>query len=68
MKALDAYSQQAVEMVLGSSARDAFDITREPQPTRERFGNHLWCQEALMARRLVEAGESYFMVPWETEP
>ncbi|MCA9123500.1 MAG: DUF1501 domain-containing protein [Planctomycetaceae bacterium] len=59
MKALDTYSQQAVEMVLGSRAREAFDITREPQATRDRFGNHLWCQEALMARRLVEAGASF---------
>jgi uncharacterized protein (DUF1501 family) len=59
MNALDSYSQQAVDMVLGSRARDAFDITREPQATRDRFGNHLWCQEALMARRLVEAGASF---------
>ncbi|HRX77843.1 MAG TPA: DUF1501 domain-containing protein, partial [Pirellulaceae bacterium] len=59
MEALDSYSQQAVEMVLGSRAREAFDITREPQATRDRFGNHLWCQEALMARRLVEAGAAF---------
>ncbi|MCB9873117.1 MAG: DUF1501 domain-containing protein [Planctomycetaceae bacterium] len=59
MEALDSYSQQAVEMVLGSRAREAFDITREPQATRDRFGDHLWCQEALMARRLVEAGAAF---------
>ena len=24
--------------------------------TREKYGKHLWCQQALLARRLVEAG------------
>ena len=42
-----------------AAARDAFDITREPEATRGRFGDHLWCQEALLARRLVEAGASF---------
>ena len=56
MKALDAYSQQAVDMVLGQRAQEAFDISREPERNRQRYGNHLWCQEALLARRLVEAG------------
>jgi Protein of unknown function (DUF1501) len=59
MNALDTYSQQAVDMVLGSQAREAFDITREPEAVRERFGDHLWCQEALLARRLVEAGVGF---------
>ncbi len=59
MRALDAYSQQAVDMVLGKRAQEAFDITREPERNRERFGKHLWCQEALLARRLVEAGVAF---------
>jgi hypothetical protein len=59
MKALDAYSQQAVEMVLGKRAQEAFDISREPEQTRERYGKHLWCQQALLARRLVEAGVAF---------
>jgi uncharacterized protein (DUF1501 family) len=59
MAALDAYEQQAVEMVLGSRARAAFDLSREPAQVRERYGKHLWHQEALLARRLVEAGVSF---------
>jgi uncharacterized protein (DUF1501 family) len=27
--------------------------------TRERYGKHLWCQQALLARRLIEAGVSF---------
>jgi len=59
MEALDTFSQQAVEMVVGRRAQTAFDITQEPDDVRERYGKHLWCQQALLARRLVEAGVSY---------
>src|SRR5207253_1031835 len=52
--ALDAFEQQAVEMVLGGQAREAFDLAREPEWARERYGKHLWLQQALLARRLVE--------------
>ena len=57
--ALDAYGQQAYDMVLGGRARQAFDITAEPESTRQRYGDHLWCQQALLARRLVESGVSF---------
>ncbi|MCA9173602.1 MAG: DUF1501 domain-containing protein, partial [Planctomycetales bacterium] len=56
MDALDTYQQQAFEMVAGKKAQLAFDISREPAEQRERYGDHLWCQQALLARRLVEAG------------
>jgi uncharacterized protein (DUF1501 family) len=46
-------------MVVGDSARNAFDLTREPAAVRERYGTHLWCQQALLARRLVEAGVAF---------
>lgn len=59
LAAMDSYQQQAVEMVLGRRAQAAFDIEREPAETRERFGKHLWCQQALIARRLVEAGVAF---------
>lgn len=59
MKAMDAYSQQAIDMVLGKRAQEAFDITREPERSREQYGKHLWCQQALLARRLVEAGVAF---------
>ena len=59
MAAMDRYGQQAVEMIVGRRAQSAFDITREPTQTRDRYGAHLWCQQALLARRLVEAGVSF---------
>lgn len=36
--------------------RDAFDLSREPQAVRERYGMHMFGQSLLLARRLVEAG------------
>jgi Protein of unknown function (DUF1501) len=59
MAAMDRYGQQAVEMIVGRRAQSAFDITREPASVRDRYGSHLWCQQALLARRLVEAGVSF---------
>jgi hypothetical protein len=59
MEAMDRYGQQAVELVLGRRAQDAFDLSREPDTVRDRYGKHLWCQQALLARRLVEAGVSF---------
>jgi hypothetical protein len=56
MGGLDKYEQQAVGMLTGGRVRDALDLAKEPQATRDRYGKHLWCQQALLARRLVEAG------------
>ncbi len=55
----DRYQQQAVEMLLGGGARAAFDIHREPDVNRRRYGSHPWHQQALLARRLVEAGVAF---------
>lgn len=62
MIAADAFQQQAVDLLLGTKARDAFDLSLEPIATRERYGSHLWCQQALIARRLVEAGVAFVTI------
>jgi uncharacterized protein (DUF1501 family) len=68
MEAMDRYEQQAVEMVLGRRAQEAFDLSREPAPVRERYGPHLWCQQALLARRLVEAGVAFVTLDLSYHP
>lgn len=60
--AMDAYLGQAVEMVVGGRAQQAFDLSREPDAVRERYGKHVWFQQALLARRLVEAGVSFVTI------
>ncbi|MBX3420023.1 MAG: DUF1501 domain-containing protein [Pirellulaceae bacterium] len=59
MQAMDAYHQQAIDMLVGQRARQAFDLSLEPADVRQQYGQHLWCQQALLARRLVEAGVSF---------
>ena len=62
MEAMDHFEQQAVEMILGGRAQAGFDLNREPQQMRDRYGKHLWCQQALLARRLIEAGVSFVTI------
>ena len=53
MAGMDAYTAQALEMITSNRARDAFDITQEPEHIRQKYGHGT---EFLQARRLVEAG------------
>lgn len=62
MAALDTFSQRALDMVLGHAARQAFDVSLEPDTVRQRYGDHPWCQQALLARRLVEAGVNFVTI------
>lgn len=68
MQAMDDYSQQAVDLLLGQRARSAFDLSLEPAAVRERFGKHIWCQQALLARRLVESGVSFVTIDLSYHP
>jgi hypothetical protein len=68
MEAMDRYGQQAVEMLAGRRAQEAFDLSREPEKVRDRYGKHLWCQQALLARRLVEAGAAFVTIDLSYHP
>ena len=57
LEATDRYTQQAFDLLSGSGkAARAFDLSREDRRTRERYGLETSGQQALLARRLVEAG------------
>jgi hypothetical protein len=56
---MDAFYQQAMDLITSSNAIRAFDIEREPKQVRERYGRSSMGQNLLLARRLVEAGVSY---------
>lgn len=56
MRGLDEFEAQALNLLTSRTARDAFDLSREPDSVRDRYGRHAWGQQCLMARRLVEAG------------
>lgn len=56
MNAADQFNQKAVSLLTSDKARQAFDLSQEPQALRDRYGIHAWGQRCLLARRLVEAG------------
>lgn len=53
---------RALELASGSSARQVFEMHREPQSVRDRYGMHPLGQNLLLARRLVEAGVGFVTV------
>jgi hypothetical protein len=59
MKAVDAFRDRALTLMTSDEASKAFDLSREPQKVRDRYGMHVWGQRALLARRLVEHGASF---------
>lgn len=65
MDAMDSFNQQAMEMLTSDQVRDAFDLTKEDDRTRDRYGYHAYGQRALMARRLVESGTRFVTAVWE---
>ncbi len=57
--AFDSFTQQAFEMLTSDRARQAFELSRESESTRERYGHSTIGQMALLARRLVESGVTF---------
>ena len=64
LSAQSRFHQRAVEMLSSTAARDAFDLSREPNSVRDRYGRTTSGQGALIARRLVEAGCSMVTLDW----
>jgi hypothetical protein len=67
---MDSFTQQAWELVSSPKVQEAFDISKEPETLRERYGHKdAWGQNMLLARRLVEAGVRFVTVDiggWDT--
>jgi hypothetical protein len=62
--ALNAYQQKAFDLILSGRARDAFDLAKETDKTRARYGRHTFGQGLLLARRLIEAGTRFVQMNW----
>jgi hypothetical protein len=68
VEAWDRLSQHAFDLVTSGRARAAFDLSREPDRVRDRYGRYTWGQSVLLARRLIEAGVRLVHVNWAREP
>jgi len=62
--ALNSYYQKAFNLVLSGEARNAFDLSKEPDQLRDRYGRHTFGQGCLLARRLIEAGTRFVQMNW----
>lgn len=60
--ALEDFTRQAFELLLGARATQALDLGREPLPLRQRYGMNAFGQRLLLARRLVEADVPFVAV------
>ncbi|HET6881528.1 MAG TPA: DUF1501 domain-containing protein [Pirellulales bacterium] len=56
LAALDEFEAQAMTLLTNPKTKEAFDLSREDDRTRDRYGRNSWGQQLLLARRLVEAG------------
>jgi hypothetical protein len=59
---LDSNFQAAFRLMTSVQAREAFDLSKEPQQVRERYGMNRFGQCCLLARRLIEAGVRFVTV------
>ncbi len=56
--------EKAFSMISSNGARRAFDLSREADSMRDRYGRNEYGQSFLLARRLVEAGVRMVNVFW----
>jgi hypothetical protein len=69
IRATGEYYNRAYTLLASSQARAAFDLKKEPDAIRDRYGRNQFGQSCLLARRLVEAGVRFVTVSmggWDT--
>jgi hypothetical protein len=59
---LDSTFHQAYTLMSSAKARAAFELYREPEKIREKYGMNRFGQSCLLARRLIEAGVRFVTV------
>jgi hypothetical protein len=61
---MDVFQQRAASILTSPAVREAFDLAKEKENTRARYGANFFGQSLLLARRLVEAGTRFVQVKW----
>jgi len=61
---LNQYYDKALRLIISGRARDAFNLSEEPDKIRDLYGRNTFGQSCLLARRLVEAGTRVVEVVW----
>jgi uncharacterized protein (DUF1501 family) len=66
---MDEFSQKAYQMMRSEKARNAFNLSKEPESVTKLFGADQFSQSCLLATRLVESGVRFVTVNlggWDT--
>jgi hypothetical protein len=63
LRDMDRNQQKAYSLILGD-AREAFDLSKEDDKVRDRYGRTNFGQSCLLARRLVEKGVPFITINW----
>jgi hypothetical protein len=58
----DSAYERAFRLLTSREAKAAFDLSREPDKLRDRYGRNTFGQSCLLARRLIESGVRYVTV------
>lgn len=61
---IENFRSKALGMISAGTASEVFDLSREPNSLRDRYGRHSWGQSHLLARRLIEAGTRVVTLSW----
>jgi len=65
--AMRQHYSRAYDLLVSAVERQAFDLSREPDSVRDRYGRHAHGQSVLQARRLVERGVPLVTVYWPND-
>jgi hypothetical protein len=68
LPAMEGHFNGALNLLTSPQVRDAFDITRESDMTRDEYGRTKIGGRCLLARRLVEAGARFVLVDYGYDP
>jgi hypothetical protein len=59
---LESNFKQAYTLMSSAKAREAFDISKEPQSVRDKYGMNKFGQSCLLARRMIERGVRFVTI------
>jgi len=59
VSSMNTFYQRAFRLIGSPAAREAFDMSKEPDKFKDRYGRNQAGQRMLLARRLVEAGTRF---------
>ena len=66
--AWNGQSRRAMSLLMSAGTTEAFDVSREPENVRARYGETVNGMSLLAARRLVEVGVPFVTVFWRGDP